>query len=110
MFACAHPAIDPSIRAPLILQTILGFDAAVIGSAFLVSPATMGQRLVRGARHLPDRQPAPRRTCCRSGGDEAEDGARRPVRRMRGAAASTWDTTGCRTGSRAERRIAAGAL
>jgi RNA polymerase sigma-70 factor, ECF subfamily len=47
MFACAHPAIDPAIRAPLMLQTILGFDAAAIGSAFLVSPATMGQRLVR---------------------------------------------------------------
>jgi len=52
MFACAHPAIDPAIRAPLILQTILGFDAAVIGSAFLVSPATMGQRLVRAKRKL----------------------------------------------------------
>jgi RNA polymerase sigma-70 factor, ECF subfamily len=47
MFACAHPAIDPRIRAPLILQTVLGFDAATIASAFLVSPATMGQRLVR---------------------------------------------------------------
>jgi RNA polymerase sigma-70 factor (ECF subfamily) len=48
IFACAHPAIDPGIRAPLILQTILGFDAATIGSAFLVAPATMSQRLVRG--------------------------------------------------------------
>lgn len=47
MFACAHPAIDPGIRAPLILQTVLGFDAAAIASAFLVAPATMGQRLVR---------------------------------------------------------------
>jgi RNA polymerase sigma-70 factor (ECF subfamily) len=47
MFACAHPAIDANIRAPLILQAILGFDAATIASAFLVSPATMGQRLVR---------------------------------------------------------------
>jgi RNA polymerase sigma-70 factor (ECF subfamily) len=47
MFACAHPAIDPAIRAPLILQTLLGFDAATIASAFLVSPATMAQRLVR---------------------------------------------------------------
>jgi RNA polymerase sigma-70 factor, ECF subfamily len=47
MFACAHPAIDPGIRAPLILQTVLGFDAATIGSAFLVSPAAMGQRLAR---------------------------------------------------------------
>jgi RNA polymerase sigma-70 factor (ECF subfamily) len=32
MFACAHPALDPAIRAPLILQTILGFDAAAIAS------------------------------------------------------------------------------
>jgi RNA polymerase sigma-70 factor (ECF subfamily) len=47
MFACAHPAIDATVRAPLILQTTLGFDAATIGSAFLVAPATMGQRLVR---------------------------------------------------------------
>jgi len=47
MFACAHPAISPAIRAPLILQTVLGFDAAAIASAFLVSPAAMSQRLVR---------------------------------------------------------------
>ncbi len=47
MFACAHPAIEAAIHAPLILQTVLGFDAATIGSAFLVSPATMGQRMVR---------------------------------------------------------------
>jgi len=47
IFACAHPAIDAGVRAPLILQTILGFDAATIASAFLVSPATMSQRLVR---------------------------------------------------------------
>lgn len=47
MFACAHPALDPGIRAPLMLQTILGFDAATIASAFLVAPAAMGQRLVR---------------------------------------------------------------
>jgi RNA polymerase sigma-70 factor (ECF subfamily) len=47
MFACAHPAIEAAIRAPLILQCVLGFDAIAIGSAFMVSPATMGQRLVR---------------------------------------------------------------
>ncbi len=54
MFACAHPAIDPAVRAPLILQTILGFDAAAIGSAFLVSPAAMGQRLVRAKTRIKD--------------------------------------------------------
>jgi RNA polymerase sigma-70 factor (ECF subfamily) len=47
MFACTHPAVDRGIRAPLMLQTILGFDAATIAAAFLVSPATMGQRLAR---------------------------------------------------------------
>jgi RNA polymerase sigma-70 factor (ECF subfamily) len=52
MFACAHPAIEPAIRAPLILQTLLGFDAAAIASAFLVSPAAMGQRLVRAKNKI----------------------------------------------------------
>ncbi|MBP0577697.1 RNA polymerase subunit sigma-70 [Labrys sp. LIt4] len=47
MFACAHPALDVSVRAPLILQATLGFDAGAIASAFLVSPAAMSQRLVR---------------------------------------------------------------
>jgi len=47
MFACAHPAIDAGVRAPLILQTLLGLDAAMIASAFLTSPTAMGQRLVR---------------------------------------------------------------
>ena len=52
MFACAHPAIDAAMRAPLMLQTILGFDAAAIASAFRVSPATMGQRLVRAKQKI----------------------------------------------------------
>jgi predicted RNA polymerase sigma factor len=47
MFACAHPAIEAGIRAPLILQVVLGLDAATIASAFLMAPAAMGQRLVR---------------------------------------------------------------
>jgi len=47
MFACAHPAIEAGIRAPLMLQAVLGLDAKRIASAFLMSPATMGKRLVR---------------------------------------------------------------
>jgi RNA polymerase sigma-70 factor (ECF subfamily) len=50
MFACTHPAIEAGIRAPLMLQAVLGLDAATIASAFLKSPAAMGQRLVR-AKH-----------------------------------------------------------
>ena len=52
MFTCAHPAIDAGIRAPLILQTVLGFDAATIASAFLIAPSTMGQRLVRAKNKI----------------------------------------------------------
>jgi RNA polymerase sigma-70 factor (ECF subfamily) len=47
MFVCAHPAIEDGIRAPLILQVVLGLDAKAIASAFLTSPAAMGKRLVR---------------------------------------------------------------
>jgi predicted RNA polymerase sigma factor len=47
MFACAHPAIEASVRSPLILQTVLGLDAKRIASAFLMSPAAMSKRLVR---------------------------------------------------------------
>jgi predicted RNA polymerase sigma factor len=47
LFVCAHPAIDPAMHTPLMLQTVLGLDAASIAQAFLVSPTTMGQRLVR---------------------------------------------------------------
>lgn len=52
LFACAHPGIDRGVRAPLMLQAVLGFDAATIASAFLVAPATMGQRLSRAKTRI----------------------------------------------------------
>src|SRR5260370_1236253 len=52
MFACAHPAIDAGICAPLMLQVVLGLDAKTIASAFLMSPATMGKRLVRAKEKI----------------------------------------------------------
>ena len=70
MFACAHPAIDAAIRAPLMLQAVLGLDAAQIASAFLMSPSAMSQRLVRAktkirqARiplRIPEREELPER-------------------------------------------------
>src|SRR5262245_38896515 len=47
LFVCAHPALDAALHTPLMLQTVLGLDAARIAQAFLVSPSAMGQRLVR---------------------------------------------------------------
>jgi predicted RNA polymerase sigma factor len=47
LFVCAHPAIDPAMHTPLMLQTVMGLDAARIAQAFLIAPKTMGQRLFR---------------------------------------------------------------
>jgi predicted RNA polymerase sigma factor len=54
LFVCAHPALDPAMHTPLMLQTVLGLDAARIAGAFLVSPKTMGQRLVRAKTKIRD--------------------------------------------------------
>ncbi len=52
LFVCAHPAIDERERTPLMLQTVLGFEAADIARAFAVPPAAMAQRLVRAKRRI----------------------------------------------------------
>jgi RNA polymerase sigma-70 factor (ECF subfamily) len=54
LFVCAHPAIDPAMHTPLMLQTVLGLDAARIAGAFLIPPKTMGQRLVRAKTKIRD--------------------------------------------------------
>ena len=54
LFVCAHPAIDPAMHTPLMLQTVLGLDAGRIAGAFLISPKTMGQRLVRAKIKIRD--------------------------------------------------------
>ena len=54
LFVCAHPAIDPAVRTPLMLQTVLGFDADEIARAFAIPTATMAQRLVRAKRRIRD--------------------------------------------------------
>jgi predicted RNA polymerase sigma factor len=54
MLVCAHPAIAADCRTPLMLQTVLGVDAAAIAEAFAVPAATMAQRLVRAKRRIRD--------------------------------------------------------
>ena len=93
MFACAHPLIERGARAPLILQTVLGISAKAIASVFLVSPASMSQRLVRAKAHIkesgipfsvPDQSEMPERlnavlealyAAYSTGWDEAYEGA-----------------------------------
>ncbi|WP_156255478.1 RNA polymerase sigma factor, partial [Sandarakinorhabdus oryzae] len=54
LFVCTHPAITARVQAPLMLQVVLGLDAARIAAAFLVSPAAMGQALVRAKARIRD--------------------------------------------------------
>lgn len=54
LFACAHPAIDPQVRTPLMLQVVLGFDAQSIARVFAVPTSAMAQRLVRAKRRIRD--------------------------------------------------------
>lgn len=52
LFTCAHPAIDAGVRAPLMLQVVLGLDAKTIAAAFLTSAEAMGKRLVRAKEKI----------------------------------------------------------
>ena len=54
LFVCAHPAIDAAIRAPLMLQAVLGLTADAIGPLVGVAPKTMGQRLWRAKTKIRD--------------------------------------------------------
>lgn len=54
MMVCAHPAIAASVRTPLMLQVVLGVDAAAIAAAFAIEPAAMAQRLVRAKKRIRD--------------------------------------------------------
>jgi RNA polymerase sigma-70 factor (ECF subfamily) len=47
VFTCCHPALPLAGRVALTLKTVAGLSTAQIARAFLVSEATMGQRLLR---------------------------------------------------------------
>lgn len=54
IFTCCHPAIDPRVQVALTLREVCGLTTEEIASAFLVPPATMAQRIVRGKAKIRD--------------------------------------------------------
>jgi RNA polymerase sigma-70 factor, ECF subfamily len=54
IFTCCHPALAPSARVALTLRMLGGLSTAEIARAYLVSEATMAQRLVRAKRKIAD--------------------------------------------------------
>lgn len=54
IFTCCHPAIDPKTQVPLTLREICGLTTEEIARAFLTTPTTMAQRIVRGKQKIRD--------------------------------------------------------
>ena len=52
IFACCHPALDPGTRVALTLRILCGLSTSEIARSFLVSEATLAQRLVRAKRKI----------------------------------------------------------
>lgn len=54
IFTCCHPALALEAQVALTLKTLCGLSVEEIARAFLVSPATMAQRLVRAKGKIRD--------------------------------------------------------
>jgi RNA polymerase sigma-70 factor (ECF subfamily) len=52
IFTCCHPALSPEAQIALTLRTLCGLETEEIARAFLVSPTTMAQRLVRAKNKI----------------------------------------------------------
>lgn len=54
IFTCCHPALAPNVQIALTLRETSGLTAEEIARAFLSSPATIAQRIVRGKAKIRD--------------------------------------------------------
>ena len=52
IFTCCHPALAQEAQVALTLRAVVGFTTPDIAAAFLVSEATMAQRIVRAKRKI----------------------------------------------------------
>jgi RNA polymerase sigma-70 factor (ECF subfamily) len=55
IFTCCHPALPPEGRIALTLREICGLTTEEIARAFLVTPATLAQRIVRAKALIRDK-------------------------------------------------------
>ena len=56
VFACCHPALSQDAQVALTLRAVCGLTGEQIARAFLVSDATMSQRLLRARKTLADQE------------------------------------------------------
>src|SRR6202163_4100170 len=54
IFTCCHPALSPEAQVALTLRAVAGFTTGEIASAFLLTEATVAQRIVRAKRKIVD--------------------------------------------------------
>ena len=55
IFICCHPALPPEGRVALTLREVCGLTTEEISRAFLVTPATLAQRIVRAKAVIRDK-------------------------------------------------------
>ncbi|HET7570837.1 MAG TPA: RNA polymerase sigma factor [Gammaproteobacteria bacterium] len=54
IFTCCHPALSPEARVALTLREMCGLTTEEVARAFLITPATVAQRIVRAKRKIRD--------------------------------------------------------
>ena len=54
ILTCCHPALDTQVQVALTLREVCGLTTEAIAAAFLIAPAVLAQRIVRGKAKIRD--------------------------------------------------------